>query len=223
MKENGKNLNGHNSNGHNGNGHKNGKRGKASPDKDLTLKESLWLEAYLQTGNATEAAIRAYDCTEESARTIGAANLAKVRIRERIRARVAEAGVETNEVIGTLASQMRCDGTEFLSDSGGFSVGDIRNRGLGHLIRKMKLRRVMEPGQDEEKIPVDIIELEFHSSQQAAIQLCKVLGIEKQPAENPETLRREIERLAQEYGVDAERVAADLKRLRPGLKLVKTA
>ena len=45
---------------------------------DLTLKQRKWLAIYLKTGNATEAARKVYDCTYDSARTIGWENLTKL-------------------------------------------------------------------------------------------------------------------------------------------------
>lgn len=48
---------------------------------DLTLKQRKWIKEYIETGNATEAAMRVYDCkTRESAHTIGSENLSKLAI-----------------------------------------------------------------------------------------------------------------------------------------------
>ena len=44
----------------------------------LTLKQRKWLEIYLETGNATAAARRAYNCNERSARQIGYENMTKL-------------------------------------------------------------------------------------------------------------------------------------------------
>jgi len=53
---------------------------KTSIDKlDLTLKQRKWIKEYIKTGNATEAAMRVYDCKDrESANAIGSENLAKL-------------------------------------------------------------------------------------------------------------------------------------------------
>lgn len=48
----------------------------------LTLKQQKWLEIYLKTGNATEAAREAYNCNERSARQIGYENMTKLDISE---------------------------------------------------------------------------------------------------------------------------------------------
>ncbi|MCK9371320.1 terminase small subunit [Candidatus Dojkabacteria bacterium] len=55
---------------------------KSSEDK-LTIKQKRWIKAYIETGNATEAAMQAYDCKDrDSARALGSENLAKLNIAE---------------------------------------------------------------------------------------------------------------------------------------------
>lgn len=51
--------------------------------KELTFKQRKWLDKYLELGNATEAAMYAYDVTDrESAAQIGYENLGKLDIAE---------------------------------------------------------------------------------------------------------------------------------------------
>lgn len=51
--------------------------------KGLTLKQRKWIEAYIETGNATEAALIAYDCKDrEVAGSIGSENLQKLALEE---------------------------------------------------------------------------------------------------------------------------------------------
>jgi hypothetical protein len=46
---------------------------------DITLKQRKWIKEYITTGNATEAAMRTYDCkNRDSANAIGSENLAKL-------------------------------------------------------------------------------------------------------------------------------------------------
>lgn len=48
-------------------------------EENLTLKQAKWLKIYLETGNATEAAMQSYDCKDrDSAKTIGWENLTKL-------------------------------------------------------------------------------------------------------------------------------------------------
>jgi hypothetical protein len=52
-------------------------------DKSLTIKQRKWLKLYLETGNATQAAMQVYDCKDEhSASQIGYENLRKLDISE---------------------------------------------------------------------------------------------------------------------------------------------
>jgi hypothetical protein len=49
------------------------------PKKDLTIKQRKWIRLYIDTGNATEAAMQVYDCKDRDvARSIGSENLAKL-------------------------------------------------------------------------------------------------------------------------------------------------
>lgn len=51
--------------------------------KDLTLKQRRWIKEYIETGNATEAAMRVYDCKDrETAANIGSENLRKLQMPE---------------------------------------------------------------------------------------------------------------------------------------------
>lgn len=60
---------------------------KGLTGKQLTLKQLTWLQYYInpqnpQTfGNATQSAIKAYSCTDETARVIGSENIAKLNTR----------------------------------------------------------------------------------------------------------------------------------------------
>lgn len=50
---------------------------------DLTLKQRKWIKEYIETGNATEAAMRVYDVKDrDSANAIGSENLAKLSMPE---------------------------------------------------------------------------------------------------------------------------------------------
>ena len=49
----------------------------------LTIKQRKWIKKYIETGNATEAAMQAYNCKDrESAGTIGSENLQKLAFSE---------------------------------------------------------------------------------------------------------------------------------------------
>jgi hypothetical protein len=145
---------------------------------------------------------------------------AEPEFQERIKARVeAAASLTDKEVIGTLAAQMRADITDLFTDENSFDIGQIKEKKLGHLIRKIKVRREYD-GHGEEREPVDIIELELHNPQAAAIQLCKVLGIEKQPAVNDSDAAKWqsiADSIAKKYKKPVEEVKRDLVARKPEL------
>ncbi len=54
---------------------------KSEKSKSLTIKQRKWIKAYIETGNATEAAVRVYNVKDrDSARALGSENLAKLSI-----------------------------------------------------------------------------------------------------------------------------------------------
>lgn len=56
-------------------------RTKVPKGDKLTIKQKKWIKAYMETGNATEAAMQVYDCSDRnSARAIGGENLANLSI-----------------------------------------------------------------------------------------------------------------------------------------------
>src|SRR5262249_48337599 len=103
-------------------------------------------------------------------------------VQERIRARVSQAQVNPDEVIGSLASQMRADVTECLGPDGAFSVDLARQNGLGHLL---KVSTTIHRKQDEHgflRTIGDATKIEFLSPQAAALQLARIGAI---PGPNP--------------------------------------
>lgn len=52
---------------------------KEDKERQLTLKQRKWIKVYIDTGNATEAAMQVYDCKDRDvARAIGSENLSKL-------------------------------------------------------------------------------------------------------------------------------------------------
>jgi hypothetical protein len=74
----------------------------------LTLKQRNFTEAYLETGNATEAANRAYKPKNRAtARAIGSENLTKPNIQRTISEALAENGLEIELVIKSLVEDIK--------------------------------------------------------------------------------------------------------------------
>src|SRR5262249_32148764 len=120
--------------------------------------------------------------------------------RDRVQDRLDQAQVSTDEVLGVLVSHMRADVTDLFDEGGTFHVESIRKKGLGHLVKKLKVRRIYEG--DDKDVPVDIIELEVQGSQSAAVALSKILGMEAPQKHTVEVesvdaaIERELARLA---------------------------
>jgi len=82
------------------------------------------------------------------------------------------ANVTGAEVIGILASQMRADIADVLPDDP--IVIAARQRGVSHLIRKIKVKTITKPDGDEERT----VELELVDAGKAATTLAKLMGLE---------------------------------------------
>lgn len=160
---------------------------KTTQKSAITHREEMFIEAYLTNGgNATDAARQA-GYSEKSVRELARRLLTKVDIKTRIKERVNEAKVTSDEVVGTLAAQMRGRITDVLPDDGGL-ISEIKKKNLGHLIKKIKIRREVEPGTLKQ---FEVAEVELYSSQSAAQTLAKVLGYEQEPKKNEHDLEME--------------------------------
>jgi phage terminase small subunit len=187
----------------------------------LTAKQQRFVNAYIETANGGEAARRAgYKQVPDALYVTAYRLLRKAKILDKIKERLAEEDVTADEVKKTLASQMRSDVTDLFTEDGGFDLQTIKDRKIGHLIKKIKVRREYERGVGDEKIPVDVIEIEGYSSQAAATQLSKILGIEQQQKTNDIDAAKWLERaerLAKKHKKPIEEVKADLIAQKPEL------
>lgn len=169
--------------------------GKKKPSKRrLTVKQEKFVEGVLRHGNATKAASDA-GYSPKTARVIASQNLTKLNIQERVKERIAESHVEGNEVIGTLASQMRGSLADIVPEDE--LLKTARENGVDHLIKKLKVhtRYIPQKGHDEEGNPMLPIrevthEFEIYSSQEAAKQLAGIKGLVKELGKNPEDAAR---------------------------------
>lgn len=86
----------------------------------LTVKQRKWLKVYLETGNATEAAMQAYDCKDrESASALGAENLRKLRgpVRDLMEAR----GLTVGRLLAVLGGGLDAERVEVAKFQGAIS------------------------------------------------------------------------------------------------------
>ncbi len=175
-------------------------------DSGLTGKRELFIEHYISNGyNGKRAAEAAGYAKGHAAETEASRLLRNAEIQERVRARVAEAGVQTNEVIGTLVSQMRADIAEILPDNP--IVAAASARGVSHWIKKLIVKEYYDKRKDA---VVKETTIELHSSQAAAKQLCTIMGLDTAPQKNPYDLARAAyERLLLDHPAIEKRVIAE--------------
>ncbi|MFA6174729.1 MAG: terminase small subunit [Kiritimatiellales bacterium] len=153
----------------------------------LTNKQRVFVEEYLRTWNATEAALRA-GYSEKTARAIGAENLTKPDISEEIQARLAEIHMTTDEALALLADHARGDIGEFMDVSrAGFNLellDENGNRKNTRVIKKIKQKTttfIAKKESDEDR-EVHEIEIELYDAQAAIDKVLRVAGKYKDTA-----------------------------------------
>ncbi len=176
-----------------------------SEDK-LTNKQKMFVENYLSGGyNGKRAAEDAGYAKGHAAETEASRLLRNAEIQERVRARVAEAGVQTNEVMGTLVSHMRADLADVYPEHP--LLKRAKAAGVSHWIRKLTVKEYFDKSK---QAVVTETSVELHNAQTAAKQLCAVMGLEVAAAKNPyDAARAAYERLLLEYPLVEKRVVAE--------------
>ncbi len=85
--------------------------------KDLTIKERKFLKSYIETGNGTEAAMRAFDCDNRAyAATMACEKLKK--LKGATRALMHKNGLTEKLIIQRLVEGLSAEKTEFAKDEG---------------------------------------------------------------------------------------------------------
>jgi hypothetical protein len=183
-----------------------------------TIRQQRFAEGLLQGKSGAQAA-RDAGYSKKNARVQASQNLTKLNIQRRIQERLSEARVSSDEVLATLSAQMRSDITDLLGVDGELSLHRIRRRRLGHLIKRLRVRRTYER-RGKRKVTADIIDVELHSSQVAALGLARIMGMVTERVEHTggiidlSALReRMAHRLADEHGRSVEEVLSDLEGL----------
>lgn len=127
---------------------------------ELSPKQQVWLEAYLQCWNATEAAREA---GYKNPRISGSENLTKPYIRAEIEKRLKQHALSADEVLLRLAEQATGDMLDFfdLGDDGSLKLNlrKAQAKGKTHLIKKMHFK---DGG---------LQRIELHNAQNALVQL----------------------------------------------------
>lgn len=155
--------------------------------KRLTLKQELFIEAYVATGNATEAARRAgYRGNAHMLQIIGAENMRKPVISAAIASRVEKAreAIGADEVLEILTAQARADiGDLARSDGTLMSVIEAKRAGVSRLVKRLEFS------------PRGVTKIELHDAQSAATTLGKFHGLWKEDAPNDRHVRDVVEQV----------------------------
>lgn len=130
---------------------------------ELTDKQRAFVEHYLTTWNATEAARRA-GYSAKTAQEIGSENLSKPIIRTLIEQRIGELKMTADEVLLRLAGHARGDMGDFLDARGNINLAAARRARRLHLVKRVS---------DTDKGTT----IELYDSQAALIQIGRALKL----------------------------------------------
>ena len=132
---------------------------------DLTDKQRVFIEEYLQCWNATEAARRAgYEGNDITLASVGYENLRKPQIAQRIKQRLQEKVMSADEVLSRLSEQARCEYTASIGKDGKVDLSQLKAAGKMHLVKGIKETKYGR-------------QVEFYDGQTALIQIGKHHGL----------------------------------------------
>lgn len=171
----------------------------------LTAKQQAFVERYLVSFNGAEAA-RLAGYSKHTARVQASVLLSNPNVKAAIAARIAELKATTDEVLLRLASHSRSSMDDFVSGDY-LSLDRARERGVMHLIKKVKVKTttVSKPGAEDYE--THETEVELYDAQAATVQLAKLLGLFVERVEVRTWRDRVIDLLKAERVTPAEVVA----------------
>jgi hypothetical protein len=109
----------------------------ATGEPQLTHREQLLVDEFIRNGGNGARAAAAAGYTAARSDQAAYQVLHRDRVQQQIRERIRDSRVSADEIIGTLASHMRGDLTEFFDESGNFSIQVARQKGIGHLLKSI--------------------------------------------------------------------------------------
>lgn len=136
----------------------------------LTDKQRAFVEEYLQSFNATQAAIAA-GYSGKTAHATGWENLRKPEIAEAVQKRLQEKAMSADEVLMRLAEHARGDMGAWLTDDGEIDISEMKKANATRLLRKVK--RTYRSGETESGGTWEEtrVEVEIHDAQAALVHL----------------------------------------------------
>lgn len=147
--------------------------------KPLSRKHQKFVNEYLKIWNGTRAYMAVYPkASYETAMANAARLLGDARISAVVSARLNEAHMSADEALKLQADIARGDITELLTPLGSIDIDYIREKGLGRLIKKIKVRTITKIGKGEKDDDTEIhdTELEMYPADAAQERILKVGG-----------------------------------------------
>lgn len=141
-------------------------------EKELNPKQQAFVDAYLQTWNATRAAKMA-GYSEKTAYSIGHELLKKPEIASCVRARIADRAMKADECLDLLASHARADIGDLVDPATmTLDLKKATEQGRTNVIKKIKQTTII--GEDKQ---TEIFEFEMYDAQAALVHIGKQLGL----------------------------------------------
>ena len=173
-------------------------------ERRLSKKQKLFVEYYLQTWNATQAAIKA-GYSKKSAAVTGHNNIRKTNIAEEIKRRVDEVCMSSDEALTLLSDQARGDFADLAEiTTAGFEFKLMEKDDEGNVIInpntklvkkiKQKVTTYLSKSKDGDDREVIDTELELYSAQRALELIGKAHGLFIDKVETEGELRIIVER-----------------------------
>lgn len=135
----------------------------------LTLKQNAFIDNYIETGNATDAAVKAgYTEDRNSAASVGSQLLRNLKIADEIKRRLKVNIASAGEVLETLTKHARGDLTDLIDSSGQFNLKKARRK---RLLKKLRTKKTVRYTRDGERIEETHTEYEIHDPQSALEKL----------------------------------------------------
>lgn len=135
----------------------------------LTLKQHAFVDNYIQTGNATDATVKAgYTQDRDSAAQVGSRLLRNVKVQQEIKRRLGISIAGPSEVLELLSKHARADTTDILNNNGEFDLTKAKRR---RILKKIRTKKITRYSKDGEKIEEIQTEAEIHDPQTALEKL----------------------------------------------------
>lgn len=142
----------------------------------LSVKQTVFIEEYLRTFNATAAA-RAAGYSEKTARAIGHENLTKPDIAAEIQRRLADVVMSADEVLIRTADIARGDLTAYITEEGAIDIAALKASGKGHLLKRYKQQRRVTTTRNGDEIETTTVEIELYPADTAHDRLLRHHGL----------------------------------------------